>query len=128
MAIDSEKANIADQIALISELEHLQRHLLRSMISPNIAEEERIWYAVNAKRAKDIRRAYMKNHFPDMPDELWCAGKCAAAIRQLNYETFTGDIEEAKEIDALVDSVWSKITGQDMTGCKACSDDKNIKK
>ena len=128
MAIDSEKANIADQISLISELEHLQRHLLRSMISPNIAEEERIWYAVNAKRAKDIRRAYMKNHFPDMPDELWCAGKSAAAIRQLNYETFTGDIEEAKEIDALVDSIWSKITGQDMTGCKACADDKDIKK
>lgn len=124
MAIDSEKANIVDQIALISELEHLQRHLLRSMISPNIDEEERIWYAVNAKRAKDIRRAYMKKHFPDMLDELWCAGKCAASIRQLNYETFTGDIEEAEEIDALVDSIWSKITGEDMTGCKACADDK----
>lgn len=66
----------------------------------------------------------MKKHFPDMPDELWCAGKCATSIRQLNYETFTGDIEEAKEIDALVDSIWGKITGQDMTGCKACSDDK----
>lgn len=125
MAFDSEKANIADQISLISELEHLQRHLLRSAVSPNIDDEERIWYAVNAKRAKDIRRAYMKKHFADMPDELWCAGKCTAAIRQLNYETFTGDIDELKEIDALVDSVWSKITGQDMTGCKACSDDKN---
>lgn len=124
MAIDSEKANIADQILLVGELEHIQRHAIRSMVSPNIEEDERTWYAVVAKQAKDLRRKYMRNHFADCPDELWCLGKASASLRQLNYETFTGDIEECDEIDALVDSIWSKITGQDMTGCKSCSSDR----
>lgn len=125
MAIDSEKANISDQILLVGELEHIQRHALRSMVSPNIEDEERIWYAVTAKQAKDLRRKYMRTHFQDCPDELWCLGKASASLRQLNYETFTGDTEECDEIDALVDSIWSKITGQDMTGCKSCSEDRD---
>ena len=123
MSIDSEKANIADRILLIGELEHIQRHALRSMVSPNIEEDERIWYAVLAKQAKDLRRKYMRNHFGDCPDELWCLGKASASLRQLNYETFTGDVEETEEIDSLIDSIWSKITGQDMTGCVACRSD-----
>ena len=125
MAIDSEKANISDQILLVGELEHIQRHALRSMVSPNIEDEERIWYAVTAKQAKDLRRKYMRTHFQDCSDELWCLGKASASLRQLNYETFTGDTEECDEIDALVDSIWSKITGQDMTGCKSCSEDRD---
>ena len=128
MAIDSEKANISDQILLVGELEHIQRHALRSMVSPNIEDEERIWYAVTAKQAKDLRRKYMRTHFGDCTDELWCLGKASASLRQLNYETFTGDTEECDEIDALVDSIWSKITGQDMTGCKSCEADREEEK
>ena len=119
-----ELANVADTILVVGELCHIQRHALRSMVSPNIEEDERTWYAVVAKQAKDLRRKYMRNHFADCPDELWCLGKASASLRQLNYETFTGDIEECDEIDALVDSIWSKITGQDMTGCKSCSSDR----
>lgn len=126
MSFDSEKANISDQILLVGELEHIQRHALRSMVSPNIEEDERTWYAVVAKQAKDLRRKYMRNHLTDCPDELWCLGKASASLRQLNYETFTGDIEECDEIDALVDSIWSKITGQDMTGCVACRSDAEL--
>lgn len=124
MSFDSEKANISDLILVTGELEHIQRHALRSMVSPNIEEEERVWYAVLAKQAKDARRSLMRKHFPDCPDELWCLGKASASLRQLAYETFTGDIEELSEIEDIVDSVWSKITGQDMTGCKSCASDR----
>lgn len=128
MSFDSEKANISDLILTVSELEHVQRHALRSMVSPNIEEEERVWYAVLAKQAKDARRSLMRKHFPDCPDELWCLGKASASLRQLAYETFTGDIEELTEIEEIVDSIWSKITGQDMTGCKSCTSDREEEK
>ena len=127
MAFDSEKANISDQILAIGEMEHIIRHALRSMVSPNISDEERLWYAVIAKQAKDARRKYMANHFPDIPDELWCLLKAASSLHQLNYETFTGDIDEVKEIDSLIDSILTKATGQDMTGCKACETDRKTK-
>lgn len=94
------------------------------MVSPNIEDDERTWYAVIAKQAKDLRRDYMRKHLTDCPDELWCLGKASASLRQLAYETFTGDIEELTEIEDIVDTIWTKITGQDMTGCKSCEDDK----
>ena len=128
MSFDSEKANISDLILVTGELEHIQRHALRSMVSPNIEEEERVWYAVLAKQAKDARRSLMRKHFPDCPDELWCLGKASASLRQLAYETFTGDIEELSETEDIVDSIWSKITGQDMTGCKSCASDREEEK
>ena len=128
MSFDSENANISDLILVTGELEHIQRHALRSMVSPNIEEEERVWYAVLAKQAKDARRSLMRKHFPDCPDELWCLGKASASLRQLAYETFTGDIEELSEIEDIVDSIWSKITGQDMTGCKSCASDREEEK
>ena len=128
MSFDSEKANISDLILVVGELEHVQRHALRSMVSPNIEEDERVWYAVLAKQVKDARRSIMRKHFPDCPDELWCLGKASASLRQLAYETFTGDIEELSEIEDIVDSIWSKITGQDMTGCKSCESDREEEK
>lgn len=128
MSFDSEKANISDLILVVGELEHVQRHALRSMVSPNIEEEERVLYAVLAKQAKDARRSLMRKHFPDCPDELWCLGKASASLRQLAYETFTGDIEELSEIEDIVDSIWSKITDQDMTGCKSCESDREEEK
>lgn len=126
--IDYELKNTSDIILLIGEIQHVQRHALRSMVSPNIEEEERVWYAVLAKQAKDARRSLMRKHFPDCPDELWCLGKASASLRQLAYETFTGDIEELSEIEDIVDSIWSKITGQDMTGCKSCTLDREEEK
>lgn len=126
--IDHELKNTSDIILLIGEMQHIQRHALRSMVSPNIEEEERVWYAVLAKQAKDARRSLMRKHFPDCPDELWCLGKASASLRQLAYETFTGDIEELSEIEDIVDSIWSKITGQDMTGCRSCASDREEEK
>lgn len=123
-----ELANVSDTILVVGELCHIQRHALRSMVSPNIEEEERVWYAVLAKQAKDARRSLMRKHFPDCPDELWCLGKASASLRQLAYETFTGGIEELTEIEEIVDSIWSKITGQDMTGCKSCTSDREEEK
>ena len=126
--IDYELKNTSDIILLIGEMQHVQRHALRSMVSHNIEEEERVWYAVLAKQAKDARRSLMRKHFSDCPDELWCLGKASASLRQLAYETFTGDIEELSEIEDIIDSIWSKITGQDMTGCKSCASDREEEK
>ena len=128
MSFDSEKANVSDQILVVGELEHIQRHALRSMVSPNIDDDERTWYAVIAQQAKEARRSFMRKHFDKCPDELWCLGKASASLRQLAYETFTGDIEEVQELEELCDTVWSKITGQDMTGCRACAEDHGDKK
>lgn len=124
MAFNYSNANISDKILAIGELEHIYRHALRSMVSPNIPDEERIWYAVLAKQTKEARRKFMSENFGDIPDELWCLAKASASLRQLSYESFDGNMESVKSIDALVDSIWSKITGEDMTGCKACTEDK----
>lgn len=127
MSIKFEKANIADLIWVISELEHVQKHALRSMLSSETTDEDKVWYAVIAKQAKNIRRKFMDNHFPECPDELWCLGKASASLRQLAYESFVGEMEELDEIDNLVDEIWGKITGEDMSNCKACRDDKEQK-
>lgn len=128
MAVDYSNKNVADRILIVGELEHVRKHAERSMVSPNISEDDRVWYAVVAKRARDLRRAYMEKHFPDCPDELWCLGKASASLRQLSYETDEGDFDTTKEIDELVDLIWGKITGLDLTGCKACAEDKGKRK
>lgn len=125
MAVDYSNKNVADRILIVGELEHVRKHAERSMISPNISEDDRVWYAVVAKRARDLRRAYMAKHFPDCPDELWCLGKASASLRQLSYETDDGDFEETKEIDELVDMIWEKITNIDLSDCKSCKEDRS---
>lgn len=124
MAFDYNLANISDGVALIGELEHIRRHALRSaQLSATEGEaEDAIFYMVTAKRAQDLRRKYMAKHF-SAPEKLHCLGKCSAAVRQLAYETDTGDADFLHEVDELVDSVWGKITGEDLSGCESCRKD-----
>lgn len=124
MSIDSDKANLADKLLTVGEFEHMRRHALRSMVSPNIKESERIKYAIIAERAKENRREFMRKHFPDLADEDWCLVKLCCSLRQLAYETFDGEIEELVEIEDLIDSVLGKAFKQDMTGCIACEADR----
>lgn len=124
MSIDSDKANLADKLLAVGEMEHMRRHALRSMASPNIKENERIKYAIIAERAKETRRAFMRKHFSDLADEDWCLVKLCCSLRQLMYETFDGEIEEFTDIEDLIDSVLSKAFKQDMTGCIACGADR----
>ncbi len=123
------KASIADNILIIGELEHIRRHALRSAVSvfsDSEGKDEHIAYLILAHRAKNLRRDYMAKYFGDISEQDWCLCKAAASLRQLAYEVASSDIDTLKEIDTLVDDIWSKATGEDLSDCVACKDDKNI--
>jgi len=126
MAFDYDLANISDGIRLVGELEHIRAHALRSA-QLSAGEDDEIFYQVTAKRAQNLRREYMAKHF-NAPEKLHCLGKATAALRQIAYETDTGDSEFLHEVDELVDSVWGKITDTDLSGCQACREDKKSDK
>lgn len=126
---DHTKASISDKINLISELEHIRRHALRSAASVYNGddEEERgeeVPYLIFARQAQELRRAYMRKHFGDIKPELWCLCKSSACLRQLAYEVCEADAEELKEIEALVDDIWELATGEDLSDCSSCKEDK----
>lgn len=121
--VDYKNKNISDRIAVIGELEHIRRHALRSA---HVDEDNEVFYNVVAKRARDLRREYMAKYF-DAPDPLHCLGKATASLRQLVYESDEGDTEMVKKMDALVDMVWGEITGEDLSGCISCKEDKLTK-
>lgn len=116
-------ANISDGIAVVGELEHIRRHALRSA-QLSETDEDKLFYSVIAKQAQDLRRRYMREHF-QADEKLHCLGKATATLRQIAYEVNEGDTEYLHEIDALVDTVWGRITGEDLSGCQACREDMN---
>ena len=67
----------------------------------------------------------MNKYFPNCPDELWCEGKAVEALRQRVYESDEGDAETLKAVDELWALVWGKITGEDLSGCKSCIEDRD---
>ena len=58
-------------------------------------------------------------HLTDEPNERELQN------RQVAYEADEGHTELLKEVDDLVDEVWQKISGKDLSDCSACKDDKN---
>ena len=124
---DHGKASVADKIRLISELEHIRAHALRSAASA-LGEErddsESTRYILIAKRAQTLRREYMRKHFGELKDTDWCLCKSAACLRQIVYEVCEGDVEELREIDDFVDEIWGEALGMDLSDCVACREDK----
>lgn len=120
------KAGTSDRIALVGELEHSRRHALRSAVTLSIEEkpEEAFKFLVWAKQLQDLRRKYMAKHFGNIDTKHWCLCKSTACLRQLAYETEGDDIDFLVEIDNLVDEVWGDATGEDLSDCIACADDK----
>lgn len=124
------KAGTADKISLVAELCHIERHAIRSALS--LAGEEEsddcdlssTEYLIIAKRAKELRREYMRKHFGEINQYSWCLCKSAACLRQLAYEVAEGDAEELREIDDLVDEIWGKAIKQDLSDCSSCRGDK----
>ena len=116
--------NTSDHIAAVGEMEHLYRHAMRSKQVAAGTDDE-VFYQVIANKAKALRRKYMRTYFPDCDDKLWCLGKASASLRQVVYESDEGHTELVKEVDDLVDSIWQKITGKDLSQCAACKDDKD---
>lgn len=116
--------NTSDHIRVVGELEHIYSHAQRSKQVAKDTDDE-VFYHVIASKAKTLRRKYMRTYFPDCDDKLWCLGKASASLRQVAYESDEGHAELIKEIDDLVDEIWQKITGQDLSDCAACKEDKN---
>lgn len=120
------KASTSDRISLVSELEHMRRHALRSAIVLSIEEksEESFKFLVWAKQLQDMRRKYMGKHFANIDAKHWCLCKSTACLRQLAYEVEGDDIEFLVEVDNLVDGVWGDALGEDLSDCSACVADK----
>lgn len=117
------KTGTSDKIALVGELEHARRHALRSAVSVE-DEEKQFFYLTLAKQLQTIRREYMRTHFGQIADSDWCLCKTAACLRQIAYEVFESNSDELKEIDNLVDEIWGKALGEDLSDCEACKDDR----
>lgn len=117
------KAAVSDDIRLVAELEHIRAHALRSAVVAEGTEDE-MFYLVTAQRAKELRRQFMQDHYPNIDSKLWCMCKSAACLRQVAYEIWGEKAELLKQIDTLVDDIWGKATGEDLSDCEACKDDK----
>ena len=120
---DHAKAGVSDKIAMVAEMEHAMRHAWRSAVVAQGTEDE-MFYLVLAKQLKQLRRDYMNKHFSGIDDKLWCLCKSTACLRQLAYETWAEDAEMLTQIDQIVDDVWGKATGQDLSDCSSCIEDK----
>jgi hypothetical protein len=115
--------NTSDHIRAISELEHIYSHAMRSKQVAWGTDDE-VFYQVIANKAKALRRKYMRTYFPDCDDKLWCLGKASASLRQVMYEADEGNTELLKDADDIVDSIWGKISGKDLSDCEACKSDR----
>lgn len=85
-------------------------------------DDSKVFWLVEAEKCQRLRREYMAKYFP-VNEKFWCMVKCCATIRQINYEVFSKNLDELKEIDLLVDEVMSEIMGEDLSGCEACRSD-----
>lgn len=119
---DHGTAAVSDAIRLVGELEHARAHALRSAVVAEGTEDE-MFYLVLAQQAKELRRQYMQDHFPNIDSKLWCLCKSAATLRQIAYEIWGEKAEQLKQIDNLVDDIWSKATGVDLSECESCRQD-----
>ena len=121
--VDHKSKTLADKITVIGNLEHIYYHAKKSA---GVVEDEdkKEFYLVVAQMAKDFRREYMKRHFPNCPDELWCLVKATETARQRVYESDEGDTEDIAGIDAIWANVMEELTGEDLSDCASCKADK----
>lgn len=116
-------ASISDKISAIGELEHVEYHARKSASVKVEDVDASTFYQTVARMALDFRRRYMKKHFPDCPEELWCLGKAVEIARQRVYEADEGDTEDLADIDAIWSMIWGEISHEDLSGCSSCRAD-----
>ena len=121
--IDHKTASLADKITIIGELEHVYHHAKKSAIASFEKPEDEMFYQSVAAMAKNLRRDFMRNNFPNCSETDWCLGKAVETVRQRAYESDDGDTELLTQVDGLWAMIWNRITGQDVSGCSACKDD-----
>ena len=119
-------ASISDKITALGECEHVEYHARKSASAKVEDEELSVFFQTVARMCLDFRRKYMKKHFPDCPEELWCLGKAIETARQRVYEADEGDSDDLNDIDAIWQLVWEKITNTDLSSCSSCREDRDI--
>lgn len=123
------KAGVSDKIALLSELEHVRAHAIRSAVSLYVEEKDNsewLRYAILAKQAKNIRRLCQKKFFPDLSEYDWCLFKAASRVRQLAYEVQEDDYGLLKIVDDFVDDILGGALDMDLSDCAACREDSDV--
>ena len=110
---------------MVGEVEHALYHARKSASVKADDRDATIFFQTVATMCLNFRRKYMKKHFPNGTDEMWCLGKAIETARQRVYEADEGDTEDLNDIDAVWSMVWGEITGKDLSGCSSCKDDKN---
>lgn len=117
-------ARIEDRAALVGELEHARRHALKS--GKNATErEDKIFYYAKAGEAEGLRRR-LEHRLGEIATSDWCLVKSGASIKQLNEETFEGDMQLFEDIEIFADSLISHGVGTDISGCAACAEDMGV--
>lgn len=119
--MNHEILSLADKITLLSELEHLRRHCIRSA---HVTEEDdkKFYYQVKAKQLQDLRRKVQDKWLKT--DELdWCIVKSSATLKQLNNEILMEDLELFSDIERVADDLLGTALGEDLSGCKSCLED-----
>lgn len=117
-----DNANLADQITVTGELEHIYYHANKS--ASVVPKEEAVFYQTVADMTKEFRRDFMRRHFPDVTDEDWCLLKAVETVRQRVYESAHTSYEDLKDVNTLWSTVTEHIFGVDMSLCRACAEDK----
>lgn len=120
--IDHKRLHLEDTLALVGEIEHMRHHNLRSSHATHNTDKE-FGHLVSAATSQELRREVQAT-VGDISDEDWCELKVAQRIRQLNYETMEGNTKLFNELEDLVDSINSRILGQDMSNCHSCREDR----
>lgn len=124
MEIDHNSKTISDKVTVLGEVEHALYHARKSASVKADDEDAAIFFQTVATMCLHFRRKYMKKHFPNCTDEMWCLGKAIETARQRVYEADEGDTEDLNDIDAIWNMIWGEITGKDLSGCSSCKEDK----
>lgn len=116
-------ANLADLLTVIGELEHIYYHACKSAAVSD--KESAVHYMTVAEMAKDFRRKFTKEHFPDVDEKDWCLIKTADAMRQRVFESAYISHEDLKAANDLWSIIMEHVFHVDLSGCSACREDKN---
>lgn len=104
-------------------------HALTAVVSLLSSEEdtheELVALLLVAKHCQEARRAIQKECFPNLTERHWCMVKSASTLLQLLGEV--GDslgTENLVDVKNIVDESILVTTGEDISGCEACREDK----
>lgn len=122
---DFDSANLADQITVIGFLEHVYDHACKS--ASVSSKEDAVFYMTIADMAKNFRRRFSSEHFPNIKDEDWCLLKAVEQVRQRVYESAHTSYDDLKAVNDLWSVITEHIFGIDMSGCSSCAGDREEK-